>query len=110
MQASFPSFPDWAPTGIENAERRQERQNNAPNAHTVANGIRCVRMDPITILTAMGMATEHLGLGATFSTTYFEPFHVARVFATLDLIDPAGGPRIATPRGVPYRLHRGYPA
>jgi FMN-dependent oxidoreductase (nitrilotriacetate monooxygenase family) len=34
----------------------------------------------------MGMATERLGLGATYSTTYFEPFHVARVFATLDLM------------------------
>ena len=56
------------------------------HAHTVANGIRCVKMDPITILTVMGMATEQLGLGSTFSTTYFEPFHVARVFATLDLM------------------------
>ena len=34
----------------------------------------------------MGMATERLGLGATYSTTYYEPFHVARVFATLDLM------------------------
>jgi FMN-dependent oxidoreductase (nitrilotriacetate monooxygenase family) len=56
------------------------------HAHTVANGIRCVKMDPITILTVMGMATSRLGLGSTFSTTYFEPFHVARVFATLDLM------------------------
>jgi len=32
----------------------------------------------------MGCATSRLGLGATYSTTYFEPFHVARVFATLD--------------------------
>ena len=31
------------------------------HAHTVANGIRCVKMDPITILTVMGMATERLG-------------------------------------------------
>ncbi|ETW99693.1 MAG: hypothetical protein ETSY1_14105, partial [Candidatus Entotheonella factor] len=54
--------------------------------HTVANGIRCVKMDPVTVLTTMGMATEHLGLGATYSTTYYEPFHVARVFATLDLM------------------------
>ncbi len=54
--------------------------------HTVANGIRCVKMDPVTILTVMGMATERLGLGATYSTTYYEPFHVARVFATLDLM------------------------
>jgi FMN-dependent oxidoreductase (nitrilotriacetate monooxygenase family) len=54
--------------------------------HTVEHGIRCVKLDPITVLTVMGMATERLGLGATFSTTYFEPFHVARVFATLDLM------------------------
>src|SRR3954465_11840893 len=31
------------------------------HAHTVANGIRCVKMDPITILTVMGMASERLG-------------------------------------------------
>jgi FMN-dependent oxidoreductase (nitrilotriacetate monooxygenase family) len=34
----------------------------------------------------MGMATERLGLGATYSTTYYEPYHVARVFATMDLM------------------------
>ena len=28
--------------------------------------------------------TEHIGLGATYSTTYYTPFHVARTFATLD--------------------------
>jgi FMN-dependent oxidoreductase (nitrilotriacetate monooxygenase family) len=56
------------------------------HASTVANGIRCVKMDPLTILTVMGMATERLGLGSTYSTTYYEPFHVARVFATLDLM------------------------
>ncbi len=52
----------------------------------VQNGIRCVKMDPTTILMAMGTATKKLGLGATYSTTYYEPFHVARVFATLDLM------------------------
>ncbi len=56
------------------------------HAHTVANGIRCVKMDPVTILTVMGMATERLGLGSTYTTTYYEPFHVARVFQTLDLM------------------------
>jgi FMN-dependent oxidoreductase (nitrilotriacetate monooxygenase family) len=56
------------------------------HASTVANGIRCVKMDPITILTVMGMATEKLGLGSTCSTTYFEPFAVARQFMTLDLM------------------------
>ena len=43
-------------------------------------------MDPSTILMTMGMATQRLGLGVTYSTTYYEPFHVARVFATMDLM------------------------
>lgn len=56
------------------------------HAHTVKHGIRCVKMDPIAVLMTMGMATERLGLGATCSTTYFEPFHVARQFQTIDLM------------------------
>jgi len=32
------------------------------------------------------MATTKLGLGSTYSTTYYEPYHVARVFATMDLM------------------------
>ncbi len=56
------------------------------HAHTVQHGIRCVKMDAATVLTVMGMATERLGLGATYSTSYYEPFHVARLFATLDLM------------------------
>ncbi len=59
---------------------------SANHDHTVANGIRCVKMDPTVVLMAMAMGTERLGLGATYSTTYHEPFHVARVFATLDLM------------------------
>src|SRR5580692_7343471 len=56
------------------------------HAHTVEHGIRCVKLDAVTVLTVMGMATQRLGLGATYSTSYYEPFHVARVFATLDLM------------------------
>jgi len=56
------------------------------HAHTVENGIRCVKMDPVTVLMAMAAKTERLGLGSTYSTTYYEPFHVARVFATVDLM------------------------
>ncbi len=52
----------------------------------VRHGVRTVKMDLIPILTAMGMVTSHLGLGGTYSTTYYEPFHVARTFATLDLM------------------------
>src|SRR6201993_2158718 len=56
------------------------------HAHTVKYGIRCVKMDPLIVLTTMGMATPKLGLASTASTTYFEPFDVARRFATLDLM------------------------
>src|ERR1700742_94352 len=56
------------------------------HAHTVEYGIRCVKMDPIVVLTTMGMVTEKLGLASTCSTTYYEPFDVARRFATLDLM------------------------
>ena len=55
-------------------------------ADAIENGIRCVKMDPIATLMPMAMATTRLGLGATMSTTYYEPFHVARAFATLDLM------------------------
>lgn len=53
---------------------------------TVEHGVRAVKLDPSVILTVMAMATSRLGLGATYSTTYFEPYHVARIFATLDLM------------------------
>jgi len=48
------------------------------------HGVRVIKMDPATIVMTMGCATKHLGLGCTYSTTYYEPFHVARVFATMD--------------------------
>ncbi|WP_159888182.1 LLM class flavin-dependent oxidoreductase [Paenibacillus puerhi] len=43
-----------------------------------------VRPEPITLLSALSAVTEHVGLVATVSTTYNEPFHVARKFASLD--------------------------
>lgn len=43
-------------------------------------------LDPLTLLSALSMATEKLGLTATVSTTYNEPYNVARKFATLDHI------------------------
>jgi FMN-dependent oxidoreductase (nitrilotriacetate monooxygenase family) len=54
--------------------------------HTVEHGIRCVKLDPVVTLTMMAAATSRLGLGSTASTTYYEPFHVARAFQTLDLM------------------------
>ncbi len=40
--------------------------------------------DPATLLPALAMVTERIGLIATASTTYDQPFHVARRFASLD--------------------------
>jgi alkanesulfonate monooxygenase len=42
--------------------------------------------DPMTLLPALSMVTERLGLIATASTTYNEPRHIARKFASLDHI------------------------
>jgi FMN-dependent oxidoreductase (nitrilotriacetate monooxygenase family) len=55
-------------------------------AEAVAHGIRCVKMDPIACLMPIAMGTERLGVGSTYSTTYYHPFHVARLFQTLDLM------------------------
>lgn len=40
--------------------------------------------DPLTLLPALAAVTDHLGLMATASTSYNEPYHVARKFASLD--------------------------
>lgn len=42
------------------------------------------RIEPITLLGALAAVTERIGLVATATTTYLEPFHVARMFASLD--------------------------
>ncbi|MEV6067633.1 LLM class flavin-dependent oxidoreductase [Nocardia sp. NPDC052001] len=42
--------------------------------------------EPVTLLAAIATATEHVGLIATASTTYNEPFNLARKFASLDHI------------------------
>lgn len=43
-------------------------------------------LEPITALTAMARATEHIGLVTTVSTTFYTPFHAARLLASLDHI------------------------
>ena len=42
--------------------------------------------EPLTLLSALAAVTEKIGLIATVSTTYNEPYHVARKFASLDQI------------------------
>ena len=44
------------------------------------------RFEPITLLTAIATATERIGLIATASTTFHEPYNLARLFASLDQV------------------------
>jgi FMN-dependent oxidoreductase (nitrilotriacetate monooxygenase family) len=43
-------------------------------------------LEPITVLAAVAVATQRIGLIATCSTTYTEPFNLARQFASIDHI------------------------
>ncbi|MBD2095771.1 LLM class flavin-dependent oxidoreductase [Trichocoleus sp. FACHB-591] len=45
-----------------------------------------VHFEPFTLLSALSAVTERIGLTATVSTTYNEPFHLARKFASLDYL------------------------
>lgn len=47
---------------------------------------RMTRLEPTTLLAALSGVTTQLGLVGTASMSYFEPFHLARKFASLDLI------------------------
>jgi FMN-dependent oxidoreductase (nitrilotriacetate monooxygenase family) len=44
------------------------------------------RLEPLTLLSALAVTTTHIGLAATLTTSYWEPYNVARQFASLDLI------------------------
>jgi FMN-dependent oxidoreductase (nitrilotriacetate monooxygenase family) len=42
------------------------------------------RLEPLTVLSAIGSVTEKIGLVGTVTTSYTEPYNVARQFASLD--------------------------
>ena len=52
----------------------------ARSAQYIAN------FEPITLIAALAAMTKHIGIVATASTSYNEPFHVARKFASIDHI------------------------
>src|ERR1700709_803212 len=54
--------------------------NALKRSHTVTS------FEPFTLLSALAAVTENIGLIATGSTTFDEPYHVARRFASLDHI------------------------
>ncbi|BBC95998.1 LLM class flavin-dependent oxidoreductase [Streptomyces griseofuscus] len=43
-------------------------------------------LEPLTLLTALATATEHIGLIATASTSYNSPYNLARRLASLDIV------------------------
>jgi len=58
----------------------------------VGMGIRWPKHDMMPMIPFMAKAAPNLGLGTTMSTTYHHPFHVARLFSSLDHVT---GGRIA---------------
>lgn len=58
---------------------------------TLAGYSTLARLEPMTLLPALAMVTRNIGLAATASTTYNAPYHIARKFATLDIISGGRG-------------------
>src|SRR5579871_5412505 len=42
------------------------------------------RFEPTTLISVLSASTTHIGLGATVSTSFSEPYNVARIFASID--------------------------
>src|SRR3954471_14335301 len=59
---------------------------NGPRARSSRVATYVAGFEPITLLSALAPVTTHIGLVATATTTYNEPFHVARKYASLDHI------------------------
>ena len=60
-----------------------------------------VKFEPMTILSALAAVTKHLGFVATSTTTFNEPYTLARQFASLDQI--SGGRSALEPRHLEQR-------
>jgi FMN-dependent oxidoreductase (nitrilotriacetate monooxygenase family) len=61
-----------------------DRLHDSMDSQLRHGALGALRLDPMIVLAAMCGATRHVGLACTISTTYFEPFAVARALATLD--------------------------
>src|SRR5262249_57895345 len=51
-----------------------------------------VRLEPLTLLAALAVCTSRIGLAATASTTYSEPYNLARAFASIDHLSGGAAP------------------
>ena len=55
--------------------------------HTLSRSAQYVaNFEPLTLLAALAAVTDRIGLVATASTTYHQPYHLARMFGSLDHI------------------------
>ncbi len=88
---AFDSFQDFA--AIQEIGRIAERgkfdlifMGDNLYADPAAHPSYTLRLEPLTMLSALAVTTSHIGLGATASTTYGDPFTTARAFASLDHI------------------------
>jgi FMN-dependent oxidoreductase (nitrilotriacetate monooxygenase family) len=51
----------------------------------LARGVaKAARIDPLVTITALAAATSHIGVAATASTSYWEPYNLARLLASID--------------------------
>jgi len=57
---------------------------DAVNTGLDAHPAMMLRLEPLTLLAALAMCTSRIGLVATVSTTYSEPYNIARAFASID--------------------------
>jgi FMN-dependent oxidoreductase (nitrilotriacetate monooxygenase family) len=64
---------------IEDAAAIRER-----NPEMASQAARSTMFEPLSLLAALAVNTSHIGLVATASTTYNEPYGLARAFASLD--------------------------
>jgi FMN-dependent oxidoreductase (nitrilotriacetate monooxygenase family) len=53
---------------------------------SISRSMQNAELEPLTLLSALAAVTSRIGLVATASTTYNEPFHIARKYASLDHI------------------------
>jgi FMN-dependent oxidoreductase (nitrilotriacetate monooxygenase family) len=71
-------FQDTVAVGGSNAMARGDRSK--------AQLSRIVKLEPTALLAALAVGTSHIGLIATATTTFNEPYNIARRFATIDHI------------------------
>ncbi len=87
-------FPESTPRVDFNLHLREAQLAEAAKLHTLflADGVAAspatvdLSLEPSTLLSALAARTSHIGLIGSISTSFFEPYNVARQVGSLDLI------------------------